>query len=1408
MMLAKNRRENLLPHVKEARKIVEDAFDRALVGLGLPKDRDPLPAERLTNPDKQKIRKAVDEVIARDREAGAMSYVDARRRYLEHCAFTLVNRVAALRAMEVRGFLPKSVIAQDAQYGGLSAWGRDILEAGSVEILGESIPVRTADEARWQAIRAACVAASRDVAIVFDLQDEYSVLVPEPAAIKGLVVELTEPVTTDDWAADDILGWVYQYYNVPANVDYKERKKRRGYKMSADDMIVANQFYTPHWVVRVLVDNTLGRIWWESIPDLARKRLGEREPGKQVSDEEKRLRQICRHTCAYLVPLPDEQRLGWWGEEARSNAETRAVAEASKRFDAAAVKPEGGPIPPPAAVAPRPWKPVRELKIIDPACGSAHFLLYVFDVLRRMYEIEVESERPEAADVPNLILAENLHGIDIDLRACQLGTFNLYLKARLAFREITGRDVFHPSKLNIVCAGARIAEGEERAELLASFDSTPLARELAEGILNNLSKTAEIGSLLKVREQFEPLMCRQRLIQGKPVQPSLFGGTPAYQRNFFVDREIEELSLPQVLDRLKGFESEARPRGDVGKLLFVHEMAKSCGMVDLLTQTYDVALMNPPYGKMPEACKDYCKGNRRRGIPAHYPNTGNNLYSAFMEKSIDLVDESCFVGMITSQTYMYLATFRKCRKNVLNTLAPPEVLCDTGYGVLDGAKVITAVAVLRKQSRPDTSRPCVAFRMFQETEDEKEAVFVEALSSLSRGRLHSKSYLTSVSTFMQLPSAVYSYWVPPSISRLFSLYPPLDRDVARRSESSKIADAKVGLQTGDDPQFVRQYWEVNAESIARTREDTTTNRPWVPYARGGWLDAFQSDIDKVVYWKNDGEIIRGFESAAVRNDSFCFREGLSWHMAPSYPSNQTRMNARYLPPGTIFTVSVNGLFVRTDRLWQMLAYINSKFFFYLIRVLEMRKVLNGAIAQLPFPDQADLTELGANAERAFHLISLLRCADEVSPFFLGPSLILATQSPEQLGRPSSHVHSSRFHWPTEEKVETRDPSLTARFVKIYQSASPQSATLRQLAKSALQRKVDVEQEIASIEDAIDEQVYELIGVDPADRRHFADEIAFRQCLPPMDEEDDADEVDDTETEAETGSPEACISEALSIETSAEANADECNVDSSNASQEPVGDGAFTKDEVSRLLSYAVKVVVERDPDGIVPFQTLGQRLGLARLVKAQLSDWFGTETVEAKWAEAGEILLKPVEDWLAQDFFDFHVNMYRRRPIFWQLTSASCLPRGTLPGAFSCLLNYHKLRTNTLQDVVAHYLVDVIETAQAQFNATKTVLEGLQQRGARRRDINDAQGSFQTADQQYRELIEFRRRIQDLDSGARPVTPAPGPDALWVKQKIAEVSGGPAYGRGWLPVLDYGVRVNIEPLKVAGILPRAADRIE
>ena len=385
-----------------------------------------------------------------------------------------------------------------------------------------------------------------------------------------------------------------------------------------------------------------------------------------------------------------------------------------------------------------------------------------------------------------------------------------------------------------------------------------------------------------------------------------------------------------------------------------------------------------------------------------------------------------------------------------------------------------------------------------------------------------------------------------------------------------------------------------------------------------------------------------------------------------------------------------------------------------------------------------------------------------------------------------HVHSSLLRLLLQDGDRLHSSEASTVLENFFGCNECPGASLRQLAMHSWERRVSMIESIKELEDAIDDSIYLIFNIDASERTMISGEIAFRQCLP-IPSENEEGEVDD---------PAPTIDDVSSEFTDQIESPFSLSVEH------------FLNDEVIRLICYAVKFAVEGDDDGIVPLVPTKGKSRLSDRVKQLFGIWFGTESRDARWDEAARILSKPVENWLSQDYFSFHVNMYRRRPIFWQLTSAGCLPRGSLPGAFSCLLHYHKLRGNTLQNILAHYLVDVLETAQAQFNATKTVLEGLQQRGARRRDINDAQRSFQTADRQYRELIEFRRRIQDLDTGARPVTPAPGPDAPWLKQKIAEVTGGPAYGRGWLAVLDYGIRVNIEPLKVAGILPRAADRIE
>src|SRR5262249_11329980 len=247
---------------------------------------------------------------------------------------------------------------------------------------------------------------------------------------------------------------------------------------------------------------------------------------------------------------------------------------------------------------------------------------------------------------------------------------------------------------------------------------------------------------------------------------------------------------------------------------------------------YDVALMNPPYGEMPEACKDYCKGNRRKGISAHYPYTGNNLYAAFMERCIELVQENCLVGMLTSQTFMNLSTFRKTRTEVLNKQAPPEVLCDTGFDVLDGAKVVTAATVLRKERNPDPDHPCICIRMFQENEEQKESVIVRAVESLQTGGSHPRIFPTSLGVFRTLPGAVYGYWVPTNIVELFNIHPPLDKDLAGRPDAIKVANVKSGPTTGDDDRFVRFFWEVDPCSIAGKESPSRRQAWWCPFARG------------------------------------------------------------------------------------------------------------------------------------------------------------------------------------------------------------------------------------------------------------------------------------------------------------------------------------------------------------------------------------------------------------------------------------------------------------------------------------------------------------------------------------------------------------------------------------------------
>ena len=335
------------------------------------------------------LRKKVRSAIERE-QAGDRSWGKARDLYAKGVGYTLVNRLAALRCMEVRGFIDRSP----------TRFRDDGVTPAADRLITDYFLPREAGI--WTAFLVACRERSEEIEILFDLSDPYSLLYgrvadwdgePEEQAwsdeLQSSLVDLLQDLgglldEVDDavWRADDVLGWVYEYYNIP---DLQKIEDRRSIR--PEDVASANQFYTPHWVVRMLTDNSLGKLFLERQGTLEETI---QEQAEQFSPEDRKLRDpeaagSLAELCTYLVPTEEEG-------------------------------------------APTEFDHPREIRVLDPAVGSAHFLLYAFDVLERIWW-KMAPEIPRS-EVPEKILEHNLFGIDLDLRACQLAAFNLYLKAR------------------------------------------------------------------------------------------------------------------------------------------------------------------------------------------------------------------------------------------------------------------------------------------------------------------------------------------------------------------------------------------------------------------------------------------------------------------------------------------------------------------------------------------------------------------------------------------------------------------------------------------------------------------------------------------------------------------------------------------------------------------------------------------------------------------------------------------------------------------------------------------------------------------------------------------------------------------------------------------------------------------
>lgn len=316
---------------------------------------------------------------------------------MEEVAYTWFNRFSALRFMEVNGYLPSHVrvftdennafkpqILAEALHLEL-----DKLDKDKVYALKET---EQTEELYKYLLIVQCNALNSILPGMFQTIADYTeLLLPDNLLREGSVIEqMISQIPEDNWQdAVQIIGWLYQYYNSEKKDDVFAALKKN-VKITKENIPAATQLFTPDWIVRYMVENSLGRLWVEGHPDAKAQLLP--TPEEQA---------------AYTAGNRDPEDTKWhyYLEEAQQEPQVQAqLSEISKQY--ADLTPE-------------------QIKVIDPCCGSGHILAYLFDVLMQIYENYGYTPRDAVAS----ILQNNLYGLDIDDRAAQLAYFAVMMKA-------------------------------------------------------------------------------------------------------------------------------------------------------------------------------------------------------------------------------------------------------------------------------------------------------------------------------------------------------------------------------------------------------------------------------------------------------------------------------------------------------------------------------------------------------------------------------------------------------------------------------------------------------------------------------------------------------------------------------------------------------------------------------------------------------------------------------------------------------------------------------------------------------------------------------------------------------------------------------------------------------------------
>ena len=599
------------------------------------------------------------------------------------------------------------------------------------------------------------------------MSDYTELLLPNDILTEGGFIDLlnhTEFITDEDFHSPELIGWLYQFY-ISERKDEVFAKKG---KFEADEIPAATQIFTPNWIVKYMVQNTIGRIYLDNNPSAA----SEFKPKWQ-----------------YLVE-PSE------------------------------------PTPKEAIYK---YKELTDLLVGDLACGSGHILNECFDLLYDLYIYEGYSRR-EAVEY---IFTNNLRGIDLDTRAKQLATFALMLKACQKDSSFADAHIL-PKVLDMPTPIPQEQVSDRLKEFFRETPSNQVRKELI-AAFELMQDADSLGSIMK-----------------------------------FDLAESTQLAIRQTMDywQRQGFVSKT-----------IEGIMPAMHLLLILTDTYSVLVMNPPYLNSSKFDSDL-----QQYVNTTYPLTNHDLCTVFMDVCMNLLQEKGKFAMVNQFPWTSKSTYTNYRNHLIKT-ATINTLIELGTGAfpeMSGEVVNTVTFVISKL----ISTNCGLFYNLKEISGpQKEETFLKSISN---------PYQFALSDIQYFPDFKLLYWLPNPIVRHFH-------------ESSKVnefAVVKKGLATGKDTLFLRLWSEINKNVIDFNRDTLDKGEKWIPINKGGGFRKWAGNREYVVNWENDGFEIKNYRDedgkllSRPQNLQYMLLEGNVYNIISS---GKNGFIGRYNPPHMMST---------------------------------------------------------------------------------------------------------------------------------------------------------------------------------------------------------------------------------------------------------------------------------------------------------------------------------------------------------------------------------------------------------------------------------------------------------------------------------------------------------------------------